>query len=377
MEPPQGPLPAAVLAEITAAVIGAGNDARRAEERLTHLADGVKIDPRVVAGDVDGDGKPDMAVTFGWCFAPVILYRAGATQDPVVAPLPRGETRLGGPGRSRVDRIADVNDDGRPELVVAYTRPGASAGHTDLVIYQWQPGGLQILFHDHLTDWVGPNEWQVGAGTVAVQCYAFGPYSYKMTSHRHQTETYRWNRSSGRYELLSRTLTAPETQLQQVSVAEQLFQQGNYEGAARAFRKVGPHLKAREDGQEPDWIAYSHLRLGQIDALAGRKAAAVTELKQAEQGREPVPSLAAAFRKAYQEQDAAAGFTALWRLAARRAYSARGSLREDWPFNLDPHTLGARRAMLDAYKHAGREAPHPLPEERAFPEPDCLAQDWG
>lgn len=72
MDSRQEPFPVAALAEVTTAVTGAENDARRVEERLTHLADRLKIAPQVVAGDVDGDGKPDLVVSFGWCFAPVI-----------------------------------------------------------------------------------------------------------------------------------------------------------------------------------------------------------------------------------------------------------------------------------------------------------------
>lgn len=361
----------AALARITAAVqVHPGDPDAIARD----LYAGKYADPRAIFGDVDGDGRPDTLITFGYCQVPPVIYLASAPDRPVLAPI-KELTSWSAGGGSRIDRVADVNGDGRPEVVIDAQVAGASAAHTFLYILQWQGDRFATLFTDHLTNWVGPTQWTVGDGTVSVQCHPMGPFEFKMMEHRLQTETFRWDPKTSSYILATRTIEPPPSQRLQAGAAEALFQQGKYAEAIPLYQAIAG--RPPKD-QEPDWIAFGHLRIGQIHALAGRKAEALAELDQAARGREPIATLAGAFRQAYDQQDAAAGFTALWKTLGPMAYSKEGYIKETWPIGLDPDTVGARRAMLEAYQKAGRTPPDGLlPKEIELQEPDCLKQDWG
>jgi hypothetical protein len=361
---------AAALAAITRAVQEAHGDPATLQKSLPGAT--------ATVADLDSDSAGDTIITFAHCGIPPVIYRGAAPGRPILARTPDPPTWTG-PGGSRVDRVADINSDGRPELVIESQIAGASALHTILAIYQWQSDHLATLFTDHLTNWVGENRWSIGPGTVTTQCHPFGPFEYKMTEHRQQTETYRWDPAARRYTRQSCTIEPPSTRLLQASEAERLFQEGRYAAALPRYLAIEGIPVTADDPRQADWAAYGHLRAGQIHALAGRKAEAIAELKRAEQGRAPIPALAAAFREAYSQQDAAAGFTALWRAMQPLAFAPKGTEREKlWPFMLDPQMVGARRAMLDAYQRAERTPPEGLlPEDIELPKQDCLGQTWG
>jgi|GEM_PF-3416537 len=367
------------LVEITAAVRAAGEDTTALERRLAELAANRWADPAVTRADLDGDRREDRIITFGWCQTPAILYRAA---DPGTAfPVPR--TAENAPtwspgGGTKVEQVADVNGDGRAELVVTALQAGASAGHTFLYIYRWNGDGFDILFTDHLSNWIGPNDWRVGDGSVSIQCRPLGPYEGKMMEHRQQTELFRWDPARGGYVLAERVIAPVPSRILQVSAAELLFQQGDFAAATEQFRRVGdlPVLNPRPD--DPDWIAYAHLRLGQIAALSGRPEDALTELEQATRGANPVAEAAARFRDGYRQSGPAAGFEALWAWVRRTAFAPDTAdvLTATWPYLLDPHTLGARPVMAKAFALEGRPLLADLPGERAWEPADCLKVSW-
>lgn len=367
------------LGEITEVVSAAGADTADLERRLAELAVNPYAKPTVTRADADGDGKPDLLVTFGWCQTPVILYRAAEPVKPLLLPTSAEDRPLWSPGGgSQVEQVADVNGDGVTELVATRFIAGASSGHTLLYVYQWNGTGFDTLFYDHLTDWVGKNRWSVGEGTVSIQCHPFGPYEHKMMEHRQLTETYRWNAGARRYELAERTIEPVASRVLQVSAAERLFQQGDFAGAAEAFRQVENYPVLNPRPEDPDWVAYAHLRLGQIDALADGREAALAELDLAAQGQGDVATAAAKFREGYRRADAAEGFQALWEWVRQTAFpsGAIDVVSDAWPYGLEPHTLGARPVMEMAFARAGRPLPADLPKAQTWDPADCLQVTW-
>lgn len=337
---------------------------------LRHLAAAAK--PALTRGDVDGDGRPDRVLSFGWCDLPVLVARAAEPGRLVRLPGPLPFTWQGTAG-ARVDRIGDINGDGRPELVVEFHAAGGSMAHKWLYLYQWRDGRFRVLFQDQLTWWVGENRWSIGPGTVTVQCHPFGPYEFKMMLHRQQTETYRWSPARGAYELAERSREPVRDQMDQVIVAEQLFQQGQYLDAAGEYRKV-EGLPAFDHPDSPDWAAYARLRLGQTHALLGNRDKALKELNRAEQGKEPVAHMARLFQRYYRQKVAAEAFARVWHWIRLEAFSPDEprSLSALWPWMLEPQVLGARRSILDAHRAVGRTPPEVLPEERDYRERSCL-----
>lgn len=353
---------AAAEAEVTAAVREAGADPIVLQLVLARLS-GESAEPMALRADADGDGAPDLLVAFGFCQTPVLVYRAAEPGKPVSLPTGASLPWMYG-GGSRIDQVADVNGDGRPEVVMERRVAGGSADHTYLFVYQWY-SGFSLLFEDQLSNWRGPNRWTVGDGTVSIQCRPLGPFEHKMTPNRQQTEKFRWNPATIRYELVDRAREPVETQLQQISDAEELFQTGNYDDALLAYSQVG-RFKAPAQ-PEADWPALAALRTGQMLALKGRRNEALAALQLAAEGAAPVGEMAAAFLTAYRSGDEAHGFAAYWDWIQKHYGGA------DWPFMLDKPTLGARRAMLEAFTAAGRPAPAGLPDPTDYKPPACLS----
>ncbi|HYF94189.1 MAG TPA: hypothetical protein VD969_18380 [Symbiobacteriaceae bacterium] len=361
-EPATAELRAAAQQEVTAAV-QALTDASALQQRLLNLT-GAKSQPLALRADADGDGALDTLVAFGFCHMPALLYRSAEFDRPI--PLPAAENFTWNyDGGARVDQIADVNADGKPEVVVEITSAGASSIKTHLYVYQWGQG---FVFSDLLSNWRGPNQWTVGDGTISIQCRPIGPFEYKMALSRQQTEKFRWNPATSRYELTDRSREPVQTQLQQVSDAEELFQIGGYDDALLAYSQVG-RFKPLPDA-EADWPAFAAMRIGQIHALAGRRVEALEALERASEGAGVVGALAGVFRDAYRSGDAADAFAAAWRWVQANRY------RDDWPFMLDLPTLGARRPMVDAFRAAGRPEPAGLPEATDYKPPTCLTIDY-
>lgn len=351
------------LAAITKAVTASRGNVEDLARRLTSLGEGTR--PSVTRADTDGDGQPDIVISFGWCAIPIMVFRAAAPGQAVTLSGPGNVLNWHGSAGARIDRVADVNSDGKPELVIEFHAAGGSAAHKWVYIYQWKDGQFHPLFHDQLSDWVGENHWSVEPGTVTVQCHPFGPYEFKMMEHRQQTDVYRWHPEAQRYELTKRSVQPVPSRHLQVTKAEQSFQQGQYDVAAEEFRKVSKVPVLHQHRDAPDWVTYAHLRHGQIYALQGRKREALAELSQVTATEEqPLATLAGIFQRYYLEQDVAEAFYQAWRWIRLEAYDPGDPTRLSalWPWMLEPKTLGARQAILDAYEQVGRRPTSDLPE---------------
>lgn len=120
-----------VAAEITEAVRKAGGDSTALHKELTEVA-GVGARPEINQGDVDGDGRRDTVITFHGCRAPAFVFRGAQPDRAYVLAPSQGEPFYG----ATVDRIGDVNQDGKLELVIEDLGRG-TADSPLFYTYQW------------------------------------------------------------------------------------------------------------------------------------------------------------------------------------------------------------------------------------------------
>jgi len=310
--------------------------------RLDELAGLLKLDdafqPRLAVADADGDGQGDLLLSLGFAFGgtPALVFRRqegryAAFRLPALAP---GEeaSYIVTSGLGQIERVADLNGDGRPEVVATYEVVGASAVNTEVYVTRWDGQGFRPLFSISVNNWAGAGEWELvpraGQYDLRTTCVVFGAYDHKLLPHPTLTSTYRW--AGDTYVLASAQIAPPTTRRQQVNLAEAAFARGDYRQAIAEYQKAinDPSLKSDEMGvPEPDWAGYAWFRLGECYALLGEEAPARAALEKARQAGSTLGDLAATFLAAYQNPDGAIrGMAAV--------------LRSDWLSKLDTDQAG-------------------------------------
>ncbi|HWI62115.1 MAG TPA: hypothetical protein VNT75_09775, partial [Symbiobacteriaceae bacterium] len=162
----------------------------------------------------------------------------------------------------RVERVADVTGDGRPE-VVTVSGPYGSGAIMMWFIHQ----GKQRIFEALVDSWRGPNDLRIELGKVTLTCRPLGAYDSKFAAHRQHTEVWRWNGTA--YRLTSHTVPPAPTDRQGASDAEAYFARQDYKEALRLYRNA--LTLPSEEGADRDWKPHIRLRIRQAEALlAGR-----------------------------------------------------------------------------------------------------------
>lgn len=291
------------------------------------------IEPALLTADADGDGVDDLLVAPGVLgLRPVALLARG--EQVVVAPLlPAGTIAPDAGGAARLDRVADVNHDGTPEVVIPFEIPGASALNTELFVVRWDGERFAPVFHTFLTTWAGGGEWAIrDDGAITTTCAVLGAFDHKLLPHPIQTNVYAWAAGSG-YTLVETWVEPPATQRQQANLAEAAFRAGNWQLAIERYQRLldDASLQA-EPNVEVDFIAFAHLRLGQLFALTGGADAALAELRLAAEAEPFIGDLALAFREGYAlEGDASAGWAAMLKVPLYRAIYEEKAGNLGWP----------------------------------------------
>jgi hypothetical protein len=355
--------PAAQQQQVITVISAIVQQASTPAELQNRLADGLRTETVAVRqADADGDGTDDLLVGGVPCGLPLLLYRQTAPDQPVL--LPSGASDPGNPlERIEISQVADVNGDGKPEVVAARLLPGGSGSTAVPSIWQWQADHFVTLFSAPVISWRGRNRWQVEDGAVTIQCRPMGPFQHKLSPHRQLTERFRWQSETAGYVLADRTWEPVTTQLHQIDVAERLFYAGQYAEARRAYEAVAQYPPHRDDAVA--WAPFSRWRIAEIDALLGRRAEALAELDRGAAETYPLGKLAGVFRDAYAQSGAAAGFEAV------AQYLGQEAVPERWPYLFDATNIAARPVLEDAFRRAGRPLPATLPEAPRLAPADC------
>jgi tetratricopeptide (TPR) repeat protein len=335
-------------------------------DELAGLLDQAGSRPSLAVADADGDGQGDLLLSLGFSFGgtPALVFRRQesryvAFRLPTLGP--GGEpTDILRSGLGQIERVADLNGDGRPEVVATYEVVGASAITTEVYVARWDGQGFRSLFTTTVNDWAGSGEWELvrrdGQYDLRTTCVVFGAYDHKLLPHPTLTMTYRW--AGDTYVLASSQLTPPTTRRQQVNLAEAAFARGDYRQAIAEYQKVinDPNLKSDEMGTpEPDWVGYAWFRIGECYALLGEEAPARTALEKARQAGSTLGELATTFLEAYQNPDGAIkGMAAVMRsdLPQKLDTDQAGNLG----FPIDALTLSAPQTAFATYFTAHPEA---------------------
>ena len=146
-----------------------------------------------------------------------------------------------------------------------------------------------------------------GGNDIVLSGPAFGVFSHKLIPHPTRTQVWQWSEDMGRFIKIEENISDPETRRQQVNVAEAFLRAGDYEKAVIEYRKaIEDDTLAGESryyGSEPDWIAFSRLRLGQIYALLGQEIDARAALEPALVVCHHIGQLVGIFYEQYQGGD--------------------------------------------------------------------------
>jgi tetratricopeptide (TPR) repeat protein len=333
-------------------------------DELAGLLDQAGSRPSLAVADADGDGQGDLLLSLGLSGTPALVFRRQesrytAFRLPTLAPgnEPTGILRS---GLGQIARVADLNGDGRPEVVATYEVVGASAITTEVYVARWDGQGFRLLFSTTVNDWAGSGEWELvrrdGQYDLRTTCVVFGAYDHKLLPHPTLTMTYRW--AGDTYVLASRQLTPPTTRRQQVNLAEAAFARGDYRQAIAEYQKAinDPNLKPDEMGvPEPDWVGYAWFRIGECYALLGEEAPARTALEKVRQAGSTLGELATTFLEAYQNPDGAIkGMAAVMRSEVHQKLDTDQAGNLGFP--IDAMTLSAPQTAFATYFTAHPEA---------------------
>lgn len=275
------------------------------------------MDRRFRVADLDGDGAPELLVAL---VSPVSLVRQTA-EGFAVEDLPNAIYWPPDNTWPTVQQVADLTGDGRPEIVLAYLFAGASHAGTELLVLGREGEGWAEWLRVGLDNWAGGGEWRLepqpdGTQAIVTTCAVFGVFDAKLVSHPLQQDTHRWD--GQRFTLAASVQDPPSNRRQVVNLAEAALRAGAYRAALGIYQRLldEPDLPDEPKGGtaegQPDWVAFATLRLGQVHALLGERETALTALAEAEGAGSTVGRLAQRFRQAYvASHDPAAAWAAL------------------------------------------------------------------
>jgi tetratricopeptide (TPR) repeat protein len=292
--------------------------------------------PRLESADLDGDGQDDLLVFLdvvggrGLAF----LRDGGSYRGFDLTPTTETEARqfLFGLRTPRLERIADINDDDRLEIITTYELPAVDAERLILGVQAWDGESFVPLFAQLVSDWGGAADWQLVSHSktedIVIRYPLIGVFDFRYLPHQTITETWRW--AGDAYTLFSQEVSPPETRHQQVNQAEVLFRAGDYERAITAYQRVitgGLRNYRQEVGApEPNWVGFAQFRQAQCYALLGDSEQADEALAVARRSAAPLSELAWAFTRAYKEKDSEDALV--------KAFGALYRVRLNWVIHL-------------------------------------------
>ncbi|MBI2939442.1 MAG: hypothetical protein HYY04_03310, partial [Chloroflexi bacterium] len=292
--------------------------------------------PTILTTSAVGDPRRSIVASLGLSSVPVLVAERVGNQVWVM------EVPPGRPDAStiaRIQAVADLTGDRSAEVVITWTTQGASAAPVRILVLGWTEAGLRAQFDQTISNWAGPASWQLTPpNRITISCLAFGVYDHKLLTHPQQRQFWAWD--GKQFVLREQQTDTPTIRRQMVNLAEAAFTAGRFDQAADWFRGAAEFIGLADEPNMPvDWRGYSRFRRGQLFALQGKRAVAITELKQAEMAEEPLRGLAKAFRATYEARGVAAAFAAIQTsdYPGRVFRETAGNLA--WP--IDAETLGA------------------------------------
>lgn len=251
-------------------------------ERVRQLATSLQADPAfrlVQAVDTDDDHLLDLIAVAAppkeheYRTGPVQLFRGADLQAGRFSPY---LLTYGGTFR-RIEQVADINGDGRTEIVIS-NGPYGSGANIDWLVYQWQGSTYRLLFDALVESWAGTNDLTISPGQITLTCTPMGVYDHHLYPHRQHREVWTWD--GGAYHLSSHDAPPPTNQRQAVNDGEAHFRNQAYGKALPLYQRA---LGLPNQADDPDWAPYIHFRLGQTLALLGRREEGAKELGIASQ----------------------------------------------------------------------------------------------
>jgi hypothetical protein len=232
-------------------------------------------------------------------------------------PLP-GADPIGSPpwwsGVAEVASLADLNGDGRADLLLSSELRGASATIYYLDAFTWRDSGPENVLEWPVEYWAEPSSWALCDGVAGqefvVTCPAFGIYDAKLLLHPIQTRIYAWD--GQRFALTETSLPEPTRVPDQFNRAEAAFERGDYVAATAGFLAVTTGLLEDDERLEVDWAGFAYFRLRQIEVLRGEPEANGYLAAVVERGG-AVGELAANFGRALSDRTVLDAFGGLQR----------------------------------------------------------------
>ncbi|MBN1285854.1 MAG: hypothetical protein JXB47_10685 [Anaerolineae bacterium] len=286
--------------------------------------------------DLDGDGAPEWLVWLRFDTPPhesVALALEPASETPggyTIMPVAGGWPQVAG-GALLVETVSDINDDGRPEIVIStYTcRDTGCTG--ELLVFGWHSGqftglvqtpegGRGVPLHD--TSWSIADADQDGLielTTAAGRVDTFG-----WGCEWEDVAMYAWDAGAGAYTL---AYDPPDyTQSQDprclMTQADAAIDAGEYERAVERLTALVNTPKETLDAFGADFQAFAYFRRGVAQAMLGRPAQTIGDMMTARAGSPFMAGLVDAFLNGYH--DGATPYTACT-VAAHYAVTAEAA----------------------------------------------------
>jgi hypothetical protein len=212
-----------------------------------------------------------------------------------------------------LEKVADVNGDGRQEIIIHTDWLSADSAPYTIDVLRWDPtgqkgqGGFVSLFTADIINWTaGPSGWSLvphGEGQdIVTKCAAWGAFDFHLLIHPGLTRTYTWQ-STG-FSLAGVALDSPVSQRDAFDRGEFSFRRGDYAAAILRYRQVIDTKSLKADpGAKTNWIALAWFRIGESQALLHDLPSASASLGKAVDAGGSIGALAKTFRDSMGQYD--------------------------------------------------------------------------